>query len=56
MAFKIDYNVPSINREFASVFLGEKNVGMLVVAAGWAKVENSVFLSRCSLSELFLHC
>ncbi|XP_057749157.1 ribonuclease TUDOR 1 [Arachis stenosperma] len=38
VTFKIDYNVPSINREFASVFLGDKNVAMLVVAAGWAKI------------------
>lgn len=34
----MDYTVPAINREFGTVFLGDKNVGLLVVAAGWAKV------------------
>lgn len=34
----MDYTVPSINREFGSVFLGDKNVAVLVVSAGWAKV------------------
>ncbi|KAG8388177.1 hypothetical protein BUALT_Bualt02G0098700 [Buddleja alternifolia] len=39
VTFRVDYTVPSINREFGTVFLGEdKNVAMLVVAAGWAKV------------------
>lgn len=36
--FKVDYEVPSINREFGSVFIGDKNVACLAVAAGWAKV------------------
>ncbi|XP_051119159.1 ribonuclease TUDOR 2-like [Andrographis paniculata] len=38
VTFKVDYTVPSINREFGTVMLGEKNVALLVVAAGWAKV------------------
>ncbi|GER45585.1 nuclease domain-containing protein [Striga asiatica] len=38
VTFRVDYTVPSINREFGSVFLGDKNVALLVVAAGWAKV------------------
>ena len=39
MAFKVDYTVPSIGREFGSVLLGDKYVAMLVVSQGWAKVE-----------------
>ncbi|KAJ6875945.1 ribonuclease TUDOR 1 [Populus alba x Populus x berolinensis] len=38
VTFKVDYAVPSIGREFGSVFLGEKNVAVLVVSEGWAKV------------------
>ncbi|KAJ4847923.1 Translin-1 [Turnera subulata] len=38
VTFKVDYSVPSIGREFGSVFLGDKNIAMLVVAEGWAKV------------------
>ncbi|CAA0811227.1 TUDOR-SN protein 1 [Striga hermonthica] len=38
VTFRVDYTVPSINREFGSVFLGDKNVALLVVAAGWVKV------------------
>ncbi|KAI3463513.1 hypothetical protein Pfo_020176 [Paulownia fortunei] len=38
VTFRVDYTVPAINREFGSVFLGDKNVALLVVAAGWAKV------------------
>ncbi|KAL3655116.1 Translin-1 [Castilleja foliolosa] len=38
VTFRVDYTVPSINREFGSVFLGDKNVALLVAAAGWAKV------------------
>ncbi|GAV82791.1 SNase domain-containing protein/TUDOR domain-containing protein [Cephalotus follicularis] len=38
VSFKVDYAVPAIGREFGSVFLGDKNVAMLVVAEGWAKV------------------
>ncbi|XP_011040304.1 PREDICTED: staphylococcal nuclease domain-containing protein 1 isoform X2 [Populus euphratica] len=38
VTFKVDYAVPSIGREFGSVFLGEKNVAFLVVSEGWAKV------------------
>ncbi|KAK9104002.1 hypothetical protein Scep_020846 [Stephania cephalantha] len=38
VSFKVDYTVPSIGREFGSVFLGDKNVALLVVSEGWAKV------------------
>ncbi|KAL2342841.1 hypothetical protein Fmac_004126 [Flemingia macrophylla] len=38
VTFRVDYTVPSINRDFGTVFLGDKNVAMLVVSAGWAKV------------------
>lgn len=34
----MEYAVPSIGREYGTVFVGDKNVSMLVVAAGWAKV------------------
>jgi staphylococcal nuclease domain-containing protein 1 len=34
----VDYTVSSIGRDFGSVFLGDKNVAMLVVSQGWAKV------------------
>lgn len=40
----MDYEVPSINREFGSVFIGDKNVACLAVAAGWAKVSLFPFL------------
>lgn len=36
--FKIDYAVPSIGREFGSVFINDQNVGALIVSEGWAKV------------------
>ncbi|XP_016443873.1 ribonuclease TUDOR 1 [Nicotiana tabacum] len=38
VTFKVEYTVPSIGREYGTVFLGDKNVSMLVVASGWAKV------------------
>lgn len=38
VTFRVDYHVPLINRDFGTVFLGDKNVGVLVVSAGWAKV------------------
>ena len=34
----MEYAVASIGREFGSVYLGDKNVAMLVVSNGWAKV------------------
>nr|GMC95924.1 staphylococcal nuclease domain-containing protein 1-like [Ipomoea batatas] len=40
VTFKVDYAVPSIGREFGSVFLGDKNVALMVVAKGWAKVRS----------------
>ena len=43
VAFRVDYAVPSIGREFGSVFIGDKNVAMLVVSKGWAKV-SSLFI------------
>ncbi|CAL0327720.1 unnamed protein product [Lupinus luteus] len=38
VTFKVDYNVPAINRDFGTVFVGDKNVALLVVSHGWAKV------------------
>ncbi|XP_028124400.1 uncharacterized protein LOC114321435 [Camellia sinensis] len=38
VTFRVDYTVPAIGREFGSVFLGDKNVSLMVVAGGWAKV------------------
>ncbi|XP_072991118.1 ribonuclease TUDOR 1-like [Typha latifolia] len=38
VTFRVDYTVPSIGREFGTVFLGDKNVALLVVSDGWAKV------------------
>ncbi|XP_061369869.1 ribonuclease TUDOR 1 [Gastrolobium bilobum] len=38
VTFRVDYNVQSINRDFGTVFLGDKNVAMLVASGGWAKV------------------
>ncbi|CAL5373189.1 unnamed protein product [Camellia sinensis] len=38
VTFKVDYTVPSIGREFGSVFLGDKNVALMVVSNGWVKV------------------
>ncbi|XP_059644882.1 ribonuclease TUDOR 1-like [Cornus florida] len=39
VTFRVDYAVPSIGREFGSVFLGDKNVALMVVSEGWAKVK-----------------
>jgi staphylococcal nuclease domain-containing protein 1 len=38
VTFRVDYTVPSIGREFGSIFLGDKNVALLVVSEDWAKV------------------
>ncbi|KAK7369584.1 hypothetical protein VNO80_11625 [Phaseolus coccineus] len=38
VAFRVDYTVPSISRDFGTVFIGDKNVAVRVVSAGWAKV------------------
>ncbi|KAL4383252.1 hypothetical protein GQ457_15G007210 [Hibiscus cannabinus] len=38
VTFRVEYAVPSIGREFGSVYLGDKNVAVLVVSQGWAKV------------------
>lgn len=38
VTFRVEYTVPSIGREFGSVFLGDKNVAKLIVEQGWAKV------------------
>ncbi|KZV57932.1 nuclease domain-containing protein 1-like [Dorcoceras hygrometricum] len=40
VTFKVDYTVASINREFGTVFIGDKNLALIVVAAGWAKVKD----------------
>ncbi|KAJ7569603.1 hypothetical protein O6H91_01G085700 [Diphasiastrum complanatum] len=42
VVFKVDYIVPSINREFGSVFMGETNIALSVVSEGWAKVRPQV--------------
>ena len=49
MAFRVDYTVPAISRDFGTVFIGDKNVAVLVVSAGWAKVERCVILSGCTM-------
>ncbi|KAH1074755.1 hypothetical protein J1N35_027083 [Gossypium stocksii] len=38
VTFRVEYAVPNIGREFGSVYLGDKNVAILVVSQGWAKV------------------
>lgn len=38
VTFRVDYTVPTINREFGQVYLDGKNVAYMVVSAGWAKV------------------
>lgn len=40
VTFRVDYTVSSIGREFGSVFLEDKNVALLVVSEGWAKVRD----------------
>lgn len=40
VTFKVDYTVSAINREFASVFVGDTNLALAVVAEGWAKVRS----------------
>ncbi|KAF6168723.1 hypothetical protein GIB67_013105 [Kingdonia uniflora] len=40
VTFRVDYTVSSIGREFGSVFLGDKNLAVLVVQDGWAKVRD----------------
>ncbi|PIA40659.1 hypothetical protein AQUCO_02400015v1 [Aquilegia coerulea] len=40
VTFRVEYTVTSIGREFGSVFLGEKNVALLVISEGWAKVKD----------------
>ncbi|WJX47856.1 Translin-1 [Trifolium repens] len=40
VAFRVDYNVPAISRDFGTVFLGNQNVAMLVVSGGWAKIRD----------------
>ncbi|KAI8002961.1 putative DUF21 domain-containing protein [Camellia lanceoleosa] len=37
VTFKVDYTVPSIGQEFGSVFLGDKNVALMVVSDGWIR-------------------
>lgn len=43
--------MPSIGREFGSVFLGDKNIAALVVSEGWAKV--CTFLSCAKVVHFF---
>lgn len=59
VTFRVEYTVPSIGREFGSVFLGDQNVAKLVVEEGWAKVreqgqqkgEVSPFLAELQILE-----
>eukprot|EP00850_Spirogloea_muscicola_P016978 SM000141S00922 [mRNA] locus=s141:240772:249829:- [translate_table: standard] len=46
--FKVDYAVPSIKREFGSVFMGDTNLALVVVAEGWAKVKSQVGAGEAS--------
>ncbi|GFZ17287.1 TUDOR-SN protein 1 [Actinidia rufa] len=52
VTFRVDYTVSSIGREFGSVFLGDKNVSLLVVADGWAKVREQKGDASPFLAEL----
>lgn len=54
--FRVDYSVPSINRDFGTVFLGDKNVALLVVSGGWAKVELNVVFLNVDFSSLNYVC
>lgn len=57
VTFKVDYNVPSINRDFGTVFVGDKNVAVLVVSQGWAKVKHCLLSCRCVCNVLiFFTC
>ncbi|CAG8762154.1 19201_t:CDS:10, partial [Cetraspora pellucida] len=38
ITFRIDYTIPTTNREYGSVFLGSENITQLIVREGWAKV------------------
>jgi hypothetical protein len=53
----VDSTAPNIGREFGTVYLGDKNVAYLVVAAGWARVSVVIiyiFLRFLSLTSLLL--
>lgn len=54
VTFRVEYTVSSINRDFGSVFLGDKNVAVLVVSEGWAKVkeQNQKAEASPALAEL----
>lgn len=41
----MEYTVPSIGREFGTVFLGDKNLASLIVGEGWAKVMSLFLIS-----------
>jgi staphylococcal nuclease domain-containing protein 1 len=42
VVFKVDYVVEQIgSKEFGSVFLGQENIALTVVAAGYAKVKGN---------------
>ena len=43
----MDYTAPNIGREFGTVYLGDKNVAYLVVAAGLARVMTIHFFFNC---------
>ena len=46
--------MPSIGREFGSVFLGDKNVALLVVSEGWAKVRDLYLLPTFQFVQVFV--
>lgn len=49
VTFRVDYAVASIGREFGTVILDDKNVAMLVVAEGWAKV---IYIFFCGFGSI----
>nr|XP_020182409.3 ribonuclease TUDOR 2-like [Aegilops tauschii subsp. strangulata] len=47
VTFRVDYTAPNIGRVFGTVYLGDKNVAYLVVAAGWERVITIYFFLNC---------
>jgi endonuclease YncB( thermonuclease family) len=43
----VDSTAPNIGREFGTVYVGDKNVAYLIVAAGWARVTTIYFFLNC---------
>ncbi|CAG8444479.1 574_t:CDS:10 [Acaulospora morrowiae] len=38
VSFRVDYTIPSTNREYGTVYLNNENLAHLIVKEGWAKV------------------